>query len=389
MGDFNFGKKASLSSSTKTFQRLMRFFGFQQIIGEPTRITEHSRTLIDLLFTSSPEHYYSGVVAVGFSDHSAIFGVRKVHRAKRPPPKIIHTRNYKNYDSALFKQDLNHVPCDTIEMHEEPDEAWNYFKDIFMIVADKHVPIVQRRVRGRSLPWITPHIKDLMKDRDYHKKMAIKTNKVEHWSSYRKLRNSISMKLRKAKGSYYVTELSGKQNSKEMWKTINKITNPHGHGNKPNAETGSTNSSGLTSTQFNQYFSSIARNLCDIFRPRTLSWPRILTPRVDEEFYLQTISTEFVDKQLNKLKSTKATGVDGVTVRLLKDAGATIAKPIAFIINLSISKGKIPSEWKTAKIIPVHKCGPKTDINNYRPISILPIVSKIMERAIQIQLLSL
>ena len=54
----------------------------------------------------------------------------------------------------------------------------------------------------------------------------------------------------------------------------------------------------------------------------------------------------------------------------------------------AMSGPKIPSEWKTAKIIPVHKCGPKTDVNNYRPISILPIVSKIMERAIQIQLLS-
>ena len=189
------------------------------------------------------------------------------------------------------------------------------------------------------------------------------------------------MKLRKAKSSYYVTELSGKQNPKEMWKTVNKITNPHGYGNKSNAQTGSTNSSGLTSTQFNQYFSSIARNLCDIFRPRTLSCPRILTPRVNEEFHLQTISTEFVE-------STKATGLDGVTARLLKDAGATIAKHIAFIINLCISKGKILNEWKTAKIIPVHKYGPKHDVNNYRPISILPIVSKIMERAIQVQFLS-
>ncbi len=93
-----------------------------------------------------------------------------------------------------------------------------------------------------------------------------------------------------------------------------------------------------------------------------------MTPRVNEDFNLQTISTEFVDKELNKLKSTKATGLDGVTARLLKE------KPIAFIINLFISKGKILNEWKTAKIIPVHKYGPKHDVNNYQTIFILPIV---------------
>ena len=54
-----------------------------------------------------------------------------------------------------------------------------------MTVADKHVPAVQRSVRGKSLTWMTSHFKNLMKDRDYHKKMAIKTNKVQHWSAYR------------------------------------------------------------------------------------------------------------------------------------------------------------------------------------------------------------
>ncbi len=108
-------------------------------------------------------------------------------------------------------------------MHEEPNEASDYFKDIFMTVADKHVPAIQRCVCGKSLPWITSHIKDLMKDRDCNHKMVIKTSKVEHWSAYRKLRNLITMKLCEAKSSYYITELFGKQNLKEMWKTVNKL----------------------------------------------------------------------------------------------------------------------------------------------------------------------
>ena len=73
-----------------------------------------------------------------------------------------------------------------------------------------NAPVVNRRVRGRSLPWITPTIKDLMKKRDYYLKKAIKTNKELHWSSYKRLRNAMSMKLRKEKARYYSNQLCPK-----------------------------------------------------------------------------------------------------------------------------------------------------------------------------------
>ena len=286
------------------------------------------------------ELYISGVLPVGFSDHSAIFGVRKLHRVKRPPPKVIDVRNYKNYDSKLFREDLNHVPWDFIEMQEDPEEAWNSFRDMFMAVADNHVPVVTRCVRGKSLPWITLHIKNLMKQRDYHKKMAIKTNEEHYWSTYRRLRNLITMKLRKEKAARYVTQLSGKQQPKEIWKTINEITCR----SKPYV--GVTNTYGLTATMFNDHFSSIAKT-CSVFSSRTV-FPKILVPRVGYDFVLQNVSVDFVSNELKELK-TKATGPDGITSRMLKDGGLTIAKPIAFIINLSFQKGKIPQEWESGE----------------------------------------
>ena len=73
-----------------------------------------------------------------------------------------------------------------------------------------NAPVVNRRVPGRSLPWITPTIKDLMKKRDYHHKKAIKTNKELHWSSYKRLPNSVSMKLRRKKPCYYSNQLCEK-----------------------------------------------------------------------------------------------------------------------------------------------------------------------------------
>ena len=88
---------------------------------------------------------------------------------------------------------------------------------------NSYAPAVNRRVRGRSLPWITPTIKDLMKKRDYHHKKSIKTKKELHWSSYKRLRNAVWMKLRKEKASYYSNQLCEKQDSRKLWKTLNEL----------------------------------------------------------------------------------------------------------------------------------------------------------------------
>ena len=117
--------------------------------------------------------------------------------------------------------------------------------------------------------------------------------------------------------------------------------------------------------------------------------PVVLTPRVVQNFVLQKVSTNFVLKELSKLKVTKAFGPDGLTARLLKDAAPVIAKPITYLVNPStISTGLIPAKWKDARVTATFKSGARKDVNNYQAISVLSLVSKIMESAIQEQLLA-
>ena len=98
--------------------------------------------------------------------------------------------------------------------------------------------------------------------------------------------------------------------------------------------------------------------------------------------------TNFVLKELYKLKVTKASGPYAITPRLLKDAAPVIAKPITYLVNLGILTGLILSEWKDARVTPIIKSEARNDVNDYRPISVLPLMSKIMERAIQVQFLA-
>ena len=99
-----------------------------------------------------------------------------------------------------------------------------------------------------------------------------------------------------------------------------------------------------------------------------------------ERFIPQPISEKFILKQLRDLKVKKATGIDGIPKRFLKDSATVIAPTFTFLVNLSLSTGSVPDKWKKARVLPLYKSGGRENLDNYRPISILPVLSKILEK---------
>ncbi len=97
-------------------------------------------------------------------------------------------------------------------------------------------------------------------------------------------------------------------------------------------------------------------------------------------FSIKSITSDFVIKQLEAMSNSKATGLDGLSVNILKLTAPATAASITYICNLSIRTGQFPSQWKLARVIPLFKTGHKTNCSNYRPISILPVLSKIFEK---------
>ena len=99
-------------------------------------------------------------------------------------------------------------------------------------------------------------------------------------------------------------------------------------------------------------------------------------------FQFQNVSSTYVLKALQNLKRTKSPGLDDLPPGMLKDAAIYIAEPLTYIINLSLTAEMIPSSWKEAKVLPVFKSGSYSVMENYRPISVLPVVSKTLERIV-------
>lgn len=139
------------NTTTKHLQWITKSFYLKQLMKGFTRVTQLTRTLIDLFITSRPELYFAGIIPVGFSDHSTIFGVRRLHSPPPPSPKIFVTRNYKHYNPALFRLNLEHILWEIIKLEETPKGSWNTFKNLILTIADMHAPIVRRQARGYSV----------------------------------------------------------------------------------------------------------------------------------------------------------------------------------------------------------------------------------------------
>ena len=98
------------------------------------------------------------------------------------------------------------------------------------------------------------------------------------------------------------------------------------------------------------------------------------------------VSEDFILKELCKLNPSKSTGLDKIPARFVNDAASVLSKPITHIINLSIEQNVVPNDLKSARVIPLFKKNNRYEVGNYRPVSVLSVVSKILEKAVYTQL---
>ena len=140
------------------------------------------------------------------------------------------------------------------------------------------------------------------------------------------------------------------------------------------------------SSIFNKFFATIGVKLAEKFTMNTPTTNGV--NQASSNFAFKTISCESVTKKIKELKPNKAVGLDKVSSRMLKDAADIVAPSLTSLFNISINNGCFLSTWKLAKISPLFKKGSKQDPSNYRPISVLPTISKLIEKAVNMQLYS-
>ena len=109
-------------------------------------------------------------------------------------------------------------------------------------------------------------------------------------------------------------------------------------------------------------------------------------PEVNCQFSFKTVSCNEINKIISSLEPKVSCDINGFSSKLLKDCSSFILKPITHLVNLSLSLGVFPCELKVSRVCPVFKSGCKKDVSNYRPISCLPVLSKVFEKTVFNQL---
>lgn len=394
-GDINCNFLAN--SDHKELKSIVASFGLKQLIRTPTRIMPESQTLTDVICSNEPHHICcTKVIPAGLNDHELIGCARKLHDVKYQP-RVITCRNYANYNPQLFCDDLRSKDFGNVFASSCVNRAWSFLKNTLQQCIDKHAPLIEKKVKGRLRPWLTPYVKREMNLRDKMLRKARRTSCEVDWSSYKQQRNRVTGLIKNAKNRYHRELLNNNVDSPDkFWSAIKKL-----YPTKSPSEPGSallvngtkTTDKKLIANTFCNYFSNVAR----LLKSSSFLLCDFIWSRPTQQNYLQPVKTNFlfkevhesqIYKELRNLKRKKATGLDNFPPGLLKDAALVIAKPLTYIINLSLRSGTVPPEWKEAKVLPLFKSGSSTEIGNYRPISLLPILSKILEKVVYSQLVS-
>ena len=178
-----------------------------------------------------------------------------------------------------------------------------------------------------------------------------------------------------------------------MWKIINKILDKRSNYSPPLLiihEGQRVEKPAEIAEAFNRHFTSIGPKLDKNVETKDCDDPPKYLPSerlpVETSFEVQRVDPKIIENEINKLKCSKAAGHDKIPVKLVKDAADILSKPLAAIFNSSLESGVFPNIWKIARVTSVFKTGLTTDLNNYRPISILSVFSKLIEKIAHDQL---
>ena len=405
LGDFNIDLiKCSIDVHTSDFLNLVSSYNLLPYITLPTRVTDRSQTLIDNIFSNSTNtKTISGNLTTTVSDHLPQFFICPDFNKRFIPRKHnIYRRNINNYDKASLLADFQNTDWNNIINIDSLDTnySFNSFFDKFNKLLDKHIPLKRvsnKRFKRSFKPWITLGIlKSLKKRSDLHSRyLRAKDHERKQllFDRFKVYRNMLVTLIRKSKQNHFSKYFSdNEKNLRKTWKGINDIIQiKNKTGSTPTCiidkDISITDPFQIANT-FNSYFSSIAETLQKKIHSSHIHFTRYLkNPNVNSLFISPTDNTEVYNLILN-LKNGKASGPNSIPTIVLKQLNSEISIILGNLFNLSFSTGVFPNILKTSSVLPLFKKGSKLICENYRPISLLSNISKLLEKLMYSRLYS-
>ena len=347
-------------------------------MSSPTHYFPNCRpSLIDIISVSNPDLVTShGQLTAPFSFHDLIFLSYKL----RPPKvrgKIYLQRNFKHIDLERFRKDLRNVNWSHIISLTSIDDMVESLTTELINIFNIHAPVRPVRMKHAPAPWLTPVIKRCMAKRDRAKTKNKRYPCEENFTAYKKLRNICNRMCRDAKRRYIHNTIQNLSQA-QVWRFLESL----GVGKATNRQQIAVDLNVL-----NSHFTNPNLNINAQIKSQTLATLSCTVLPDSTPFSFKTVSEEEVKKCVHSI-STKAIGSDNLSLEMILPVLEDITPVVTHIINFSLSRNVFPSQWKNAYVIPLPKSSNSTTVTEYRPISILPVLSKVLETIVHNQLYS-
>ena len=343
-----------------------------------TSTLDHIYMTMDLADRATVE-----VLDCAATDHSPVRAIipprypRGSARKKEPLPRLAR-RNFSSIDYPTLNADLEALgPWPTVPAGADPNALLDDLYSVLYPLLDKHAPVRSFPIRPDTAPLLLkPDTRKVMRKRDIAR---AKGNKGE----YKALRNKAVGLIRRDRLTTANEKIKMSKNpSAEAWKLAGAIIRPSSTslplliGTKCDEE---------CANKVNQFYITKVQEIVKKFPPRAKT---STIPRPGLMFSLHCVGVNAVKKAIRSMNNTRALGVDGIPVDFWKSCMRSLALPITYLVNASIQSGVVPALFKQAIIHPIYKGGSKDPMSpaSYRPIAVLPALSKVLERIIYNQL---
>ena len=395
IGDMNINYNSIQNLRKLKIKNFESRFGLRQLINIPTRITETTSTVLDWIFSNSAHTASFGTLNHNISDHLPIFLVRKKIRTKCLKKKVMG-RSYLRYDSEQFQNMFSEA--DWAEFDEvgiefvDPNMLWSIFENNMLNALNQLCPIRQLTVPITKPKWMNDEIVLLMRNRDKMYKKARRTKDPIVWRKARFLRNRVESHIKNYKKNKIQSELNlNKNNPIKFWKNIREIW-PEDH--TPNVmilrdefDPQRTFEDMDLAEHINEYFTNIGNKLADVITNRIdgnqqHSYEQLVLNNFNDTISNIPISRDELKHALKLVDISKSSAIENIRSKVIVDAYMVQLDRMLKVYNGSLTRCIYPMGWKRSTVIPLSKINVPKSASDMRPISLLPLPGKIMERII-------
>ena len=387
--------KQHLHRPTKMFIETNMDSNMLPTITRPTRITNTSATLIDNLFISQnlQTNYKSGILLDDTSDHMPCYLILPDATDLKKTLKEIQYRNFSEKNKRKICDLIDSIEWKTKLQTLDTNNAFDEFHNHLTMSINSISPIITKKINPKKQPrakWITTGILNSMNKNTLLFKESIKTNAtVEQKSKYNAHNKLLKKVQRTAKMKYYSNKCEEiKTNGSKLWRLINKITNKSSNKqtviNKITVNEIVHERPKAIANELANYFANIGGKLSNTLPKSKHNITTYLNkiPMCPNTMYATPTTPTEIDKIIRKLANKNSSGYDQISNQMLKWLRPVITIPLCIIYNKSIQEGCFPEKMKLAEVVPLYKGGDESISNNYRPISLLITLSKILEKII-------